>query len=51
MGIPDEELHPVATGRAADLVKAHENVKADHTLYSGWFCVSFFPPFTHTFTA
>lgn len=38
MPIPDENLHPVATGKAADIVKAHENTKADHVLYSGWFC-------------
>jgi hypothetical protein len=39
MAIPDESLHPVATGKAASLVKEHENSNADHTLYSGWFCV------------
>ena len=39
MAIPDEDLHPVATGRAMDIVKEHETAKADHTLYSGWFCV------------
>lgn len=38
MPIPDADLHPVATGRAAGIVKQHENVKADHVLYSGWFC-------------
>lgn len=43
MAIPDEDLHPVATGRAMDIVKEHENAKADHTLYSGWFCVSHSP--------
>lgn len=38
MAIPDAELHPVASGRAADIVKQHEQVEADHVLYSGWFC-------------
>lgn len=36
-GHPDAELHPVATGTAIKLVKAHEN-PAPHVLYSGWFC-------------
>lgn len=38
MPIPDENLHPVATGKAAAIVEAHEKVEADHVLYSGWFC-------------
>lgn len=38
MPLPDEHLYPTATGRAADVVKAHENAQADHVLYSGWFC-------------
>ncbi|KAF3765402.1 glutathione transferase omega-1 [Cryphonectria parasitica EP155] len=38
MSIPDENLHPVATGRAAQVVKDHEHAQADHVLYSGWFC-------------
>ncbi|KUI73914.1 Glutathione S-transferase omega-1 [Cytospora mali] len=38
MSIPDENIHPAATGRAADIVEAHENAQADHVLYSGWFC-------------
>lgn len=38
MAIPDANLHPVATGPAADIVKRHENAQADHILYSGWFC-------------
>lgn len=38
MPIPDADIHPVATGRAADIVKQHENAQADHVLYSGWFC-------------
>lgn len=42
MPIPDENLHPVATGKAAEIVKDHENAEADHVLYSGWFC-----PFVH----
>jgi len=38
MAIPDVDIHPVATGRAADIVKQHEDAKADIVLYSGWFC-------------
>lgn len=38
MPIPDENVHPVATGRAATIVKQHENAQADHIFYSGWFC-------------
>lgn len=38
MAIPDADIHPAATGRAADIVKQHENAQADHVLYSGWFC-------------
>jgi glutathione S-transferase len=40
MAIPDEDIHPSATGRAAEIVKQHENAEADIVLYSGWFCVS-----------
>ena len=39
MAIPDVDIHPSATGRAAEIVKDHENAKADIVLYSGWFCV------------
>lgn len=35
---PDAEIHPVATGLAADIVKKHENTGDELTLYSGWFC-------------
>lgn len=38
MPIPDANLHPAATGRAAAIVQQHENADADHVLYSGWFC-------------
>lgn len=38
MPIPDGNIHPVATGKAAALVKQHENAEVDHVLYSGWFC-------------
>ena len=40
MAIVDADLHPAATGAAADIVKQHESVEADHILYSGWFCAS-----------
>lgn len=38
MPIPDADIHPAATGRAASIVKQHEKAEADHVLYSGWFC-------------
>lgn len=38
MPTPDENIHPVATGKAAEIVKQHEDTQADHVLYSGWFC-------------
>jgi glutathione S-transferase len=41
MPLPDEQLHPVATGPAAEIVKAHShasNKPGEHVLYSGWFC-------------
>lgn len=34
---PDAELHPVATGPAAEIVSAH-NSSQPLKLYSGWFC-------------
>lgn len=40
MAIVDADLHPAATGAAANVVKQHENIEADHILYSGWFCAS-----------
>lgn len=39
MAIPDVDIHPSATGRAAEIVQQHENADADLVLYSGWFCV------------
>ncbi|GAO47059.1 glutathione-S-transferase [Saitoella complicata NRRL Y-17804] len=39
MPVPDEHIHPVATGPAAAIVKAHsEPVDGGVTFYSGWFC-------------
>jgi len=40
MPLPDEQLHPVATGPAADVVEAHsyDSKPGEHVLYSGWFC-------------
>ncbi|KZT59574.1 glutathione S-transferase [Calocera cornea HHB12733] len=41
MPSPDEAIHPVATGRAAQTVAAHEAPTADGNglvFYSGWFC-------------
>ncbi|EJF57534.1 glutathione-S-transferase [Dichomitus squalens LYAD-421 SS1] len=37
MGVPDEQIHPVATGRAAQTVKQHQESQ-DLVFYSGWFC-------------
>lgn len=34
---PDGELHPVATGKAAEIVAQHQK-EQDIKLYSGWFC-------------
>jgi glutathione S-transferase len=34
---PDADIHPEATGRAAELVAAHQKDEPI-TLYSGWFC-------------
>ncbi|POS73603.1 glutathione S-transferase [Diaporthe helianthi] len=38
--LPDEQLHPVATGPAAEVVKehSHDSKPGEHVLYSGWFC-------------
>ncbi|OAX31942.1 glutathione S-transferase [Rhizopogon vinicolor AM-OR11-026] len=37
MGIPDENIHPTATGNAAKTVAEHQ-AKQDLVFYSGWFC-------------
>ncbi|CCL99246.1 uncharacterized protein FIBRA_01261 [Fibroporia radiculosa] len=37
MGIPDEDIHPVATGAAAETVAKHQEPQ-DLVFYSGWFC-------------
>lgn len=37
MAIPDQDLHPTATGAAAKTVEAHQQPQ-DVTFYSGWFC-------------
>ncbi|KAI6007593.1 hypothetical protein F5J12DRAFT_912912 [Pisolithus orientalis] len=37
MAPPDANLHPVATGRAAETVSQHQNPQ-DLTFYSAWFC-------------
>jgi len=37
MGIPDEQIHPVATGPAAETVQKHQEPE-DLVFYSGWFC-------------
>ncbi|KAF8841723.1 glutathione S-transferase [Paxillus ammoniavirescens] len=37
MGIPDEQIHPVATGRAAETAAQHQSPQ-DLTFWSGWFC-------------
>ncbi len=39
--MPSPKYHPVATGRAAELVGAHQE-PADFVFWAGWFC-----PFTH----
>jgi len=35
--VPDENIHPVATGHAADIVAAHQAPQSLE-FYSGWFC-------------
>ncbi|PIL33457.1 transporter [Ganoderma sinense ZZ0214-1] len=37
MGLPDENIHPHATGRAATTVAEHQEPQ-DLIFYSGWFC-------------
>lgn len=37
MAIPDADIYPSATGKAADIVAQHQK-KEPITLYSGWFC-------------
>ncbi|OCH86631.1 glutathione-S-transferase [Obba rivulosa] len=37
MSIPDAQIHPVATGRAAETVTQHQEPQAV-TYYAGWFC-------------
>ncbi|EMD33147.1 hypothetical protein CERSUDRAFT_57316 [Gelatoporia subvermispora B] len=37
MSIPDEKIHPVATGRAAETVAKHQEPQ-ELIFYSGWFC-------------
>ena len=37
MAIPDVDIHPAATGKAADVVAQHQKDELI-TLYSGWFC-------------
>lgn len=37
MGMPDEHIHPTATGTALETVKRHESPE-DLVFYSGWFC-------------
>lgn len=37
MAIPDENIHPTATGNAAKVVAEHQ-AKQDLVFYSGWFC-------------
>ncbi|KAG1824434.1 glutathione S-transferase [Suillus subaureus] len=37
MAIPDENIHPIATGNAAKTVAEHQ-AKQDLVFYSGWFC-------------
>ncbi|TBU39043.1 glutathione-S-transferase [Dichomitus squalens] len=37
MGLPDEQIHPIATGRAAQTVEQHQESQ-DLVFYSGWFC-------------
>jgi glutathione S-transferase len=37
MGMPDENVHPHATGNAAKTVEAHQEPQG-LIFYSGWFC-------------
>lgn len=37
MGLPDEHIHPHATGKAANTVAAHKDPQPV-TFYAGWFC-------------
>lgn len=37
MPIPDEQIHPIATGKAADLVARHQG-PAPIQLFAAWFC-------------
>ncbi|OCH86089.1 glutathione-S-transferase [Obba rivulosa] len=37
MSIPDEKIHPVATGRAAETVAKHQEPQ-ELVFYAGWFC-------------
>lgn len=37
MAIPDADIYPRATGKAAEVVARHQK-EADIVLYSGWFC-------------
>jgi hypothetical protein len=37
MPMPDEHIHPHATGRAAETVAAHQ-AENELVFYSGWFC-------------
>ncbi|KAI0079303.1 glutathione-S-transferase [Panus rudis PR-1116 ss-1] len=37
MSIPDQQIHPVATGRAAETVAQHQDPQ-ELIFYSGWFC-------------
>jgi glutathione S-transferase len=37
MAIPDADIYPSATGKAADIVDQHQKDEPI-TLYSGWFC-------------
>lgn len=37
MGIPDEQIHPCATGNAAKTVDQHQEPNA-LVFYAGWFC-------------
>ncbi|KAI0753111.1 glutathione-S-transferase [Daedaleopsis nitida] len=37
MGLPDEHIHPHATGRAAQTVQQHQEPQ-ELVFYSGWFC-------------
>lgn len=37
MGVPDEHIHPHATGHAAKTVAAHQDSQ-EIVFYGGWFC-------------